>query len=68
MTTTVFFKTMANQEIIIRRQKETKCFEVVHYNLVNCQEDKSTYPTLKQAKQKVDMICESIKKELESAL
>lgn len=68
MTTTIFLKAMANQEIIIRRQKETKCFEVVRYNLVNCQIDKSTYPTLKQAKQKVDMICESIRKELEPAL
>lgn len=68
MTTTVFFKAMANQEIIVRQQKEAKCFEVIRYNLVNCQTYKSTYPTLKQAKQKVDTICKSIRKELESAL
>ena len=68
MTYSVYFKSIANQEIVIRWTKEG-LFEVVHFNLVrNATESKNTYATLKQAKQRAYAIVGKIRKEQKAAL
>ena len=68
MTYSVYFRAIANQEIVIRWTKEG-LFEVVHFNLVrNATESTRTYATLKQAKQRVYAIVGKIRKEQQNAL
>ena len=71
MTYSVYFKAIANQEIVIRQHfiENGTLYEVIHFNLVrNATESKRTYATLKQAKQRVYSIVGQIRKEQQNAL
>ena len=71
MTYSVYFRAIANQEIVIRQHfvENGTLYEVIHFNLVrNATESKRTYATLKQAKQRAYAIVGKIRKEQQNAL